>query len=811
MNSPAFNTFANIAGRGIGVLAALDTIKSGGLGTYLMNRQRLMSDPGFRASLVGSPFSAGIFGVSGETGPAPAPPGALPATGAAGGVVQPAEFVGPPPPGVGVAAPGDFPAATAYNVPGYMPGQPRAWMPNLPPYDPEEALKQQAFASQQQAVTGGSDVQRGLAKTAVGIMPTEAETRAVLGQAATIQRAAGAGSTVGVKFPGMTVQIGSPYSIAPLGEEEFSTPEQARQAAAAHGPGWTIGPTVHGGWKPVAPPTGPQLLPPPPGAPPGLPPTTAGPIIRGTIKPPPLSPGSYQPNAFVQGMVNRGWTPEESAAAAGNVHIESAFIPGNVAPGGDSGLIQWAGPRLAGLQSYASATGRSWKDPEAQMDWLDMERSGESTKWGGSDERDNFRKAFAAGGTPQEMARGFGQFVERPRDLSATVDQRMAAAGLYAPTAQPATQVTTTSPPPASAPVLTGGRGVAYAAEPPPGAQVFTPPAAAPTFDPNAVVPHTVVSVPEAAGAIGYPPAAPETPQPPAIPVLKPTPPPTALAPAATEPRPAAVLPGIPVDPSTGLPLKGRTQEYQGGRTETYAAPETGDVDTTLRLRKAGVTDPRLATPDQIANYRQQERANAAQKQVDQADITRLERGMSETEAAAERRLVLMKGAADRFVSNYSDPATRAQFLGVGTWPWQSVVERLGWRGAKAIDDFRGGFAPFSLESLTDEKGKAISPDFAPLATIAPSGKDSPAAFESHLQQFRDALDDEIAMRSFVRTAPSGSVTPEVYQQKLDELQQARTDRRLAALSPPPSAAPEAAPPPPPPPAATTWAPNWVR
>src|SRR5262245_16023487 len=808
MDSPAFNSFANIAGRGIGVLAALDTIKSGGLGSYLMNRQRLMGDPGFRASLAGSPFSAGIFGVSGQTGPAPAAPGALPAVG--GGVVQPSDFVGPPPPGVQVAAPGELAAPTAYNVPGYMPGQARAWMPNLPPYDPEEALKQQAFASQQQAVAGGSDVQRGLAKTAVGIMPTQAESQAVLRQAADIQRQAGAGSTVGVKFPGMTVQIGSPYNLASVGPDEYPSYETAT-AAASQRPGYSVIPSGRGTYLLAPPPTKEQTLPPPPGGAPGRPAAPGGPVIRGTEKPPPLSQGSYQPNAFVQGMVNRGWTNDEAAAAAGNAHIESGFIPANVAPGGDSGLIQWAGPRLAGLQSYASATGRSWKDPEAQMDWLSVERSGEPTKWGGSDERDSFRKAFDTGGSPQEMAARFGQFVERPRDLSATVGQRMAAAGLYAPTAPPTTQVATTPPPPPA-----GGRGVAYAAEPPPGAQVFTPPApaaAAPTFDPNAVVPHTVVSVPEAGGAVGYPPAAPAVPQAPAIPVLRPAAPPAALAPATTEPRPAAVRPGIPGEPGpTGLPLKGRTQEYQGGLTETYTAPETGDVETTLRLRNAGITDPRLATADQIANYRQKERANTAQKQVDQADISRLERGMTETEARDERRLVLMKGAADRFVRDYSDPATRAQFLGVGTWPWQNIVEKLGWKGAKEIDDFRGGFAPFSVESLTDEKGKPINPDFAALVAVAPSAKDSAAAFESHLQQFRDALADEIAMRSFVRTEPSGSVTPKVYQQKLDELQQARTDRRLAALSPPPPAAPEAAPPPPPPPPATTgWAPNWVR
>src|SRR5215510_4198907 len=157
MDSPGFNTFANIAGRGVGVLAALDTIKSGGLGSYLMNRQRLMGDPGFRASLEGSPFSAGIFGVSGQTGPPPAPPGTLPQAAPGGGVVQPAEFVGPPPPGMQVAQPGQtgaLPAPTAMNVPGYEPGTPRTWHPLFSPYAPKAALEQQGYATLEQLAAG---------------------------------------------------------------------------------------------------------------------------------------------------------------------------------------------------------------------------------------------------------------------------------------------------------------------------------------------------------------------------------------------------------------------------------------------------------------------------------------------------------------------------------------------------------------------------------------------------------------------------------------------------------------------------------
>jgi len=831
MDSPAFNSFANIAGRGIGVLAALDTIKSGGLGSYLMNRQRLMGDPGFRASLAGSPFSAGIFGVSGTTGPAPAPPGALPATGA-GGVVQPAEMVGPPPPGVQVAAPGELPAVTAYNVPGYMPGQPRAWMPNLPPYDPEEALKQQAFASQQQAVAGGSDVQRGLAKTAVGIMPTQAESQAVLRQAADIQRQAGAGSTVGVKFPGMTVQIGSPYSIAPLGEEEFPTPEQARQAADAHNAGlpagsahWTVGPTVHGGWKPVPPPTGAQLLPPPPGGG-GLPTYPTGPVTQGTVKPPPLSRGSYQPNAFVQGMVNRGWTGDEAAAAAGNAHIESGFIPGNVAPGGDSGLIQWAGPRLAGLQSYASTTGRSWKDAEAQMDWLAMERSGESTKWGGSDERDSFRKAFDAGGTPQEMAGRFGQFVERPRDLSATVDQRMAAAGLYAPAAPPATQVATTPPP---APSPAGGRGVAFAAEPPPGAPVFTPPpppAPAPTFDREAVVPHVVVPDSQ----VGYPSPAPAEERGPGPPPTVPPPitvrPPVAATPLApvAPPPPAPVWPGTPHDPATGMPIAGRTQEYQGGRTETYRAPELGTFEQQMMARYLGITDPSLIRdPQTVVNYFNWKQNVDDQAKIHTADIERMYAAAGPAQVAAVQRLNQIQGTINHILETYS-PDQIEYYVGMLRYPAHIVQQMLGVSWADKIAQFRTDIAPIAPSTFeTDAKNNILTgTELGYLSPLALNPRDEASQFKTNLQGLNDGVRRALAFRDYIQHVPPDQVAnPTVLQQFNQDFDRQLAEQRLAAAgaplpAPPPAPAPPPPTTPPPPPAeaprSSAWAPTstWV-
>jgi Phage tail lysozyme len=148
-------------------------------------------------------------------------------------------------------------------------------------------------------------------------------------------------------------------------------------------------------------------------------------------------PGGVAPINFMQGMVQRGWSPQEAAAAAGNVQVESVFRPGiqelkPLAGRGGYGLIQWTGPRRRALERYAATTGRNIADPHVQMDWLAMERSGESTRYGGPDERASFQRAFARGGSPEDIAHRFGRFVERPANLGATAAKRRAAAARYA-------------------------------------------------------------------------------------------------------------------------------------------------------------------------------------------------------------------------------------------------------------------------------------------------------------------------------------------------------------------------------------------
>src|SRR5262249_24434931 len=203
-DSPVGNTLKNVAGYGVGTLAALDTIKSGGLGSYLMNRQRLMGDPGFRASLAGSPFMAGGFCVRGAAGRRPpAPRARSPPPAGRGGVVQPAEFVGPPAPGVQVAAPGELPAPTAQTVPGYMPGQAGAWMPKLPPYEPKTALEQQGLATTELGLTSPDAGQRAQFKMAGGIPLNDQEIAAAAQRARVVQALGGPGTVVQLDIPGM--------------------------------------------------------------------------------------------------------------------------------------------------------------------------------------------------------------------------------------------------------------------------------------------------------------------------------------------------------------------------------------------------------------------------------------------------------------------------------------------------------------------------------------------------------------------------------------------------------------------------------
>ncbi len=726
-DSSAFNTIKNVAGYGVGTAAALMSIKSGGLGNYLMNRQRLMQDPSFRASMEGSPFTAGMFGISGTTGPAPAAPGALPAA-AAGGVAQPGDFVGPPAPGQPVAAP-QLPAVTAQNIPGYEPGTPRSWHPLFSPYAPETALAEQARVATLQGIGSSDDVIRTQSKLAAGIPVGQDELKTAVNSARKLIVQAGPGSSVVFRTPGGNVTVGSPYMAG-----QYEDPAAVVEASRVTG-------------RPVMP----------------------GPGGRLELAPD-LPQDTYRDKATADGVVatrNQGIAPG---------------TPGWRAVPTEGGFWKVVPPPSAEEQKPATP--------------------------------------------PAGPVRGAARTAPTPPRVAAPAPEQPAAG---AP-----------SPP---APRRAAPRPAAPAPPPPP-----SPPSpAGPTFNPDETVPHTTIPAPEPAypsaapseEKVGYPSAAPQ-PAPvrpaPAILNLEEPPPPVAVQPPAppvapalveraTPPAPALVMPGREVAPGTpaGTPgpvLQTRTYEWKGG-SATYAAPGYEGADTEARKRLAGITDPRIDSPEKAKNLLDDERARAVQKDIDNADVTRLQRGMTETERAAEARLMTMKRAMDDFEHDYPSAEKRAQFLGTVTWPWQTALDKLGWQGAKAIDDFRAAIGLFSKESLTDEKGKPLNPDLAGVASLAPSERDTATRFESQYQQMRDEVLDELAIRSWLRTQPSGSVDATAYNRKLEQLQVDRAQRRVDALTPAPQAAapPPSAPPagtaeaapPPPAPATPPWTPNWIH
>src|SRR5215469_9912813 len=87
----------NIAGRALGTVGMLASLRGGGLVNYLNARARALSDPATRATLIDSPFTSGMYFIGGGGG-------------GGGPVAQP----GQPMPAVGTAAPPSEPQPGPY-------------------------------------------------------------------------------------------------------------------------------------------------------------------------------------------------------------------------------------------------------------------------------------------------------------------------------------------------------------------------------------------------------------------------------------------------------------------------------------------------------------------------------------------------------------------------------------------------------------------------------------------------------------------------------------------------------------------------
>src|SRR5215470_9995873 len=149
MGGDAGDMLKTAAGRAVGALGAIASIRGGGLVNYMMARERMLADPAQRAALINAPFTRGFFGV----GTGPAPP-------AAGAQAQP---LAPPganmPPAGGIAAPSDM---------RYLPPGGRSY-PDLPPLDYETQVKQEQDRANMIGLTSSDPVIRGQSKAAIGV------------------------------------------------------------------------------------------------------------------------------------------------------------------------------------------------------------------------------------------------------------------------------------------------------------------------------------------------------------------------------------------------------------------------------------------------------------------------------------------------------------------------------------------------------------------------------------------------------------------------------------------------------------------
>jgi hypothetical protein len=794
-DSPIFNTVKQVAGFGVGTLAALDTIKGGGLGSYLMNRQRLMSDPGFRASLEGSPFQAGIFGVTGSTGPAPAPPsaGMYPATAATGGVAQPSDMVGPPPPGQQVAPP-QMPAPTAQNVPGYEPGTPRAWHPLFSPYDPEQALKQQGFATSQIGLGSPDEGVRAQSKMAAGIPLTDPEMAAAVSRGRFIQSQLGPGGVVKLDIPGMTSTIGSPYTS--IGTEEY--PTYAAAAAAGQATGRTPMPSGRGTWilaplptaeqqrpatleqptraaAPPAPAPATAAAPAPAPAPPPVPVQSTAPAQTAAAPPPPPPPAPARPAAppsgpplasagapqiFATPGMGPAYRPPGLPDMAPSVRVAPGSPPGGGNVGFPSPAFDEGGaaapapppapPPAQPMAQYAKPVAASGGRVDLNAPWLrqlEVERNLPPGTLSGMAEKESGGNALKVNQDPNSTASGLFQITAptarawgmTPADRFDPVKSATVTADILAQRAQ---QVGVER----AIGMHYGGPGTPYNQVV--GASGLSP--AAYSVDVQARAQKYTGATD---GTIGYPSAAPQPvdyrslPFRMTAPDLTPTalglPPPLTLFPA---PAGTTTTAGPLAEPETKVPLDKITVRDQSGREQTYAVPSVPSPSQAANMKLAGFEDFRQATPAQIQDWKQREDADTAQRKQMDADIARA-RGATPADLRKAQTMYANYGqAVTKLVTDFPKPEDRAKYIG-----WLNQLYQGEWSAHIKEDPqfelFLNDVAPFQYRKPEDIKGAIDQQEQQDLFNMLPTGKEpTPIGFEQRLQGFNDHVNFQLGL-----------------------------------------------------------------
>ena len=781
MGGNAGDTLQHLAGYGVGALSALTSIKGGGLQNFFLNRQRAIEDPAFRASLVGSPFTAGEFFQSGADA---APPGAMPAAGAS------AEPGGTPAASPTVAAPSDVAWLQQQNPA-------RRFVPNLPPLPAETQVQVQAAQGIVSGLQSADPVVRAQAKLVGKIPLTLPEQDAVVGRGKTLQAGLGPGGTVGVESPGMPITIGSPYSVSPgVAPDEFASYGEAAAAANQRGPGWTVEQTNRGTWKPV------QITPPA---------TPAAPTPYNPNAPAPAAPGQpvpYNPNAapapaqparpplaaaaapplFAGAVTTTGGPPETIPTRTNNPgDIQDGKFaqsqPGYVGPGPakkDGGNVARFDSPASGFnamnnllrgKAYAGLTlgdaASKWSNGGYGADWV--------AKQGFDPSR------TVASLTPDEMSTFTGGMARRE--------------GFHGPLGSGAPPAPRPAPRPAAPTAV-------------PGAAAAPPPYMAGPYDPNAPAPGAQpFRVGYASPAFGADQAPAALPAPSRVPELAPpgvgpVPGGPPVPPTATSPAPIQTT----VEPTTAttaaMPLRSISKRGADGTEYTYTYGEPSEFER--QMREAHIKSFDTASDAQLQDLRSIQQRDSIQKRWTEAEVDRLARPSTPGEVDAVRNMQTMHEALQKFQYDFPTPKDRDKYVGYLARP---VSEWLGYARADPMFElFVSDLSPF--QNFDPAKAGFDQREQTHLGGIAPTGHEaSHYGFEQHLFDFDQFLSHDYGMRLDLQRMPVGQNTATWANQQNDTFMKQFIERRnnpavRAAMGLPPlpqsrpesQAAPQAAP-----------------
>jgi len=261
------------------------------------------------------------------------------------------------------------------------------------------------------------------------------------------------------------------------------------------------------------------------------------------------------------------------------------------------------------------------------------------------------------------------------------------------------------------------------------------------------------------------------------------------------------------VDPQTGVPLSGITEKGTA-REQTYAVPSPAAGNVAANMQAAGITDWRLAKPEQIQEFKRLQAADEARAKVMDADITRA-RGA--TPAENLRGLNVFndyRQALDTYLADFPNPADRDRYIGWLNQPIQNVRSLM--QQDPQFEKFLRDVQPFQYRTFDDKKGALSDDEQHALANLLPTGHEwNPSSHEERLQGFNDVINARLAMRTAQLHMAPDEITPAWWNAANQRIaDQAAADKQQAGggvaggVVGPALAAPAAGPPPAPPPAA---------